>query len=112
MWFIFSLASALFQVLRNMVMKQLGHRLDDTINVWGRFTFLLPFAGIGILCTGIPVIQEGFWLNGILFAIVQVFAVVCLSKALKKGDISLEVVSQPRITVAGKAQAESKAQQP
>ncbi len=89
MWFILSLASALFQVLRNMVMKQLGHSLDDTINVWGRFTFLLPFAGIGILCTSIPVIQEGFWLNGILFAIVQVFAVVCLSKALKKGDISL-----------------------
>jgi len=36
---------ALFQVLRNMVMKRLGHALDETINVWGRFTFLLPFTG-------------------------------------------------------------------
>jgi drug/metabolite transporter (DMT)-like permease len=89
MWFTFSIASALFQILRNMVMKQLGHRLDDTINVWGRFTFLLPFAGVGILYTGIPAIQEGFWLNGILYAIAQVFGTVCLSKALKIGDISL-----------------------
>src|SRR5262249_60674815 len=43
MWFALALASAFFQVLRNMTMKQLGHRLDEYINVWGRFTFLLPF---------------------------------------------------------------------
>ena len=34
---------ALCQVLRNTVMKRLGHSLDEYINVWGRFTFLLPF---------------------------------------------------------------------
>ena len=45
-WFVLSIGSALFQVLRNMVMKRLGHALDETINVWGRFTFILPFAAI------------------------------------------------------------------
>src|SRR5687767_3912795 len=40
MWFGLALLSALFQVLRNMSMKHLGHELDDTINVWGRFTFI------------------------------------------------------------------------
>ena len=44
LWFALSVGSALFQVLRNMVMKRLGHSLDETINVWGRFTFILPFA--------------------------------------------------------------------
>jgi len=38
-----ALAAALFQVLRNTAMKRLGHALDEYINVWGRFTFLLPY---------------------------------------------------------------------
>jgi hypothetical protein len=33
LWFALSVGSALFQVLRNMVMKRLGHALDETINV-------------------------------------------------------------------------------
>jgi uncharacterized membrane protein len=88
MWFILAALSALFQVLRNMVMKQIGHTLDDTINVWGRFTFLLPFAGAGILYTGIPVLKDGFWKEALYFSLTQVFATIFLSKALKKGDIS------------------------
>src|SRR5947199_934 len=44
MWLALALAAALFQVLRNTAMKRLGHALDEYINVWGRFTFLLPFA--------------------------------------------------------------------
>ena len=89
MWFILSLLSALFQVLRNVAMKRLGHALDDTINVWGRFAFLLPFAALGVLFRGIPPIQKGFWLYGLLFGITQVLGTLSLSKALKKSDISL-----------------------
>ncbi len=89
MWFVLSLFSALFQVLRNMMMKHLGHALDDTINVWGRFTFLLPFAGLGVLVKGIPPIQEGFWLVSLLFGVTQTLATLSLSKALKESDISL-----------------------
>ena len=89
MWFLLSLLSALFQVLRNVAMKRLGHQLDDTINAWGRFTFLLPFAGLGVLIKGIPPIQEGFWFCGILFGITQTLATLSLSRALRKSDISL-----------------------
>ena len=89
MWFLLSLLSALFQVLRNVAMKRLGHQLDDTINAWGRFTFLLPFAGLGVLIKGIPPIQEGFWICGILFGITQTLATLSLSRALRKSDISL-----------------------
>ena len=49
LWFALSVGSALFQVLRNMVMKRLGHSLDETINVWGRFTFILPFAALPLV---------------------------------------------------------------
>ncbi|MDH4248614.1 MAG: EamA family transporter [Deltaproteobacteria bacterium] len=89
MWFILSLFSALFQVLRNMVMKQIGHSLDETINVWGRFTFLLPFAGVGVLLEGMPEIKPGFWTVALLFGITQTLATLSLSKALKVAEISL-----------------------
>lgn len=89
MWFILSLLSALFQVLRNMVMKRIGHTLDETINVWGRFTFLLPFATIGVAITGIPPIGKGFSILAVLFGLTQVLGTLCLSKALKQSHISL-----------------------
>jgi uncharacterized membrane protein len=89
MWFVLALLSAMFQVLRNVAMKRLGHTLDDTINVWGRFTFLLPFAGLGVLYTGIPPVQKGFWIFGALFGITQCLGTFSLSKALKQSDISL-----------------------
>jgi uncharacterized membrane protein len=89
MWFVLSLLSALFQLLRNVAMKQLGHALDETINVWGRFTFLLPFAGAAVLIRGIPPVQDGFWMYSFLFGVAQVLGTMSLSKALKTSDISM-----------------------
>ena len=103
MWFSLSLLSGLFQVLRNMAMKRLGHALDETINVWGRFTFLLPFAGAGVLLQpyllpftgagvlekGLPPLGGGFWLLALAFGVSQNGATLSLSKALKASDISL-----------------------
>jgi drug/metabolite transporter (DMT)-like permease len=89
MWFVLALLSALFQVLRNMSMKHLGHALDDTINVWGRFTFILPFLAGFVLWHGIPPLQPGFWLYVLLFGVVQTIATVSLSKALTFSDISI-----------------------
>jgi len=89
MWFVISLAAALFQVLRNMVMKQVGHALDDTINVWGRFAFLVPFAGLAATWHGVPVIQDGFWWTCLLFGCSQTVATLSLSRALKLGDLSM-----------------------
>ena len=40
-WITLSLAAGLFQATRNAVMKRLGHELDEYINVFGRFLFLL-----------------------------------------------------------------------
>ncbi|HEX7925988.1 MAG TPA: DMT family transporter [bacterium] len=88
-WLLLSVGSALFQVLRNMVMKRLGHALDETINVWGRFTFILPFAAIPLLIDGIPPLKEGVWLYCIIFAVCQLIGTQCLAVALKVSDISL-----------------------
>lgn len=89
MWFGLALLSAMFQVLRNMSMKHLGHSLDSTINVWGRFTFLLPFAAIFVLWHGIPPLQPGFWPYVILFGVLQTAGTLSLSKALELSDISM-----------------------
>jgi drug/metabolite transporter (DMT)-like permease len=94
MWLGLALASALFQVLRNMTMKQLGHRLDEYINVWGRFTFLLPFT-VGLAWfmvwrdKGWPDLKPGFVPVCLAFGVCQGIATLALSKALKLGEISI-----------------------
>jgi drug/metabolite transporter (DMT)-like permease len=70
-------------------MKRLGHSLDEYINVWGRFTFLLPFAALFVLWRGAPVIKPGFAGACVLFAGCQMVSTLALSKALKLAPISL-----------------------
>jgi uncharacterized membrane protein len=89
MWLGLALAAALFQVLRNTVMKRLGHALDEYINVWGRFTFLLPFALLACVLGGFPAIKPGFVGWCALFGVCQTLSTLALSKALKLSEISL-----------------------
>lgn len=94
MWFALALASAFFQVLRNMTMKQLGHRLDEYINVWGRFIFLLPFTLVMAWAVvwrvkGFPELRPGFVSACLGFGVCQAIATLALSKALKLGEISI-----------------------
>lgn len=89
MWLGLALAAALFQVLRNTAMKRLGHALDEYINVWGRFTFLLPFALLGCVLGGFPEIKPGFVGWCALFGVSQTLSTLALSKALKLSEISL-----------------------
>jgi len=88
-WLSLALGSALFQVLRNMAMKRIGHALDETISVWGRFTFILPFAALPLFFTGIPRLGAGVWLYAALFGVCQLIATQFLAIALKAGEISL-----------------------
>src|SRR5438093_1010639 len=89
MWLALALAAALFQVLRNTAMKRLGHALDEYINVWGRFTFLLPFALATAFLTSWPALQPEFFAWCLAFGICQTLSTLALSKALKLADISL-----------------------
>src|SRR5262245_28500756 len=89
MWFLLALAAALFQVLRNTAMKRLGHALDEYINVWGRFTFLLPFALATVLIRGWPAIKPDFIGWCLVFGVSQTISTLALSKALKLSAISL-----------------------
>jgi drug/metabolite transporter (DMT)-like permease len=89
MWLVLALAAALFQVLRNTSMKRLGHALDEYINVWGRFTFLLPFALLGCVVGGFPTLKPGFVGWCLLFGVSQTLSTLALSKALKLSQISL-----------------------
>jgi drug/metabolite transporter (DMT)-like permease len=89
MWLALALAAALFQVLRNTAMKRLGHALDEYINVWGRFTFLLPFALLGCVIGGVPTLKPGFVGWCALFGVSQTLSTLALSKALKLSQISL-----------------------
>jgi drug/metabolite transporter (DMT)-like permease len=76
-------------VLRNTTMKRLGHALDEYINVWGRFTFLLPFALATAVATGWPALGPGFVGWCLAFGVCQTISTLALSKALKLSAISL-----------------------
>ena len=89
MWLFLALAAALFQVLRNTSMKRLGHALDEYINVWGRFTFLLPWALATCVLTGWPTLAPGFFGWCLAFGVSQTLSTLALSKALKLSQISL-----------------------
>ncbi len=89
MWEALALTAALCQVLRNTVMKRLGHELDEYMAVWGRFTFLLPFAALFVAWHGVPVIKPGFVWACLLFAVSQIISTMALSKALKLSSISM-----------------------
>jgi drug/metabolite transporter (DMT)-like permease len=90
-WISLSIVAALFQASRNAVMKRLGHELDEYINVFGRFFFLLPFAGVAVLLNGVPEIRSDFYWACILFGFSQTTATLLLSKALLHGNISMVV---------------------
>ena len=89
LWVGLAIGSAVFQVLRNMVMKRLGHALDETINVWGRFTFILPFAAASLLWDGVPAVQPRILWYCLLFGVFQLIGTQCLAIALKEAEISL-----------------------
>lgn len=89
MWLGLALAAALFQVLRNTAMKRLGHALDEYINVWGRFTFLLPWALLACVLTGWPALKPGYVGWCLAFGVSQTLSTLALSKALKLSEISL-----------------------
>ncbi len=91
MWWIFAIASALCQVGRNATMKKLGHSLDEYINVWGRFFFLLPFALAASYLKGLPEVGRDYWIYSFLAGLMQVFSTLLLSKSFKYGAISVTV---------------------
>jgi len=91
MWWLFSIGSALCQVGRNAVMKNLGHSLDEYINVWGRFFFLLPFALAASWVIGFPKVGWEYWLYSFLAGFSQVISTLLLSKSFKHGEISVTV---------------------
>jgi len=88
-WVTLSLVSALAQTSRNAAMKSLGHKLDEYINVFGRFFFLLPFAAAAVAVRGVPAIQPSFYAAVALFAFTQTAATLALSKALLYGKIGV-----------------------
>jgi len=92
MWWLFSLTSALAQVGRNAVMKDLGHSLDEYINVWGRFFFLLPFALVATLLARFPKVGPEYWIYSFLAGFIHLISTIFLSKSFKYGEISVSVI--------------------
>ena len=88
-WVTLAVMAALTQVLRNAAMKSIGHKLDEHINVLGRFVFLLPFAALAVWMKGVPEVKPGFWWVCVLFGFLQTSATLSLSKALLYGSMGV-----------------------
>jgi len=91
MWWSLALLSALASLGRNIVMKDLGHKLDEYSNVLGRFVFILPFAFIYSFYKGIPPVPVQYWIYSFLAGFFVAVSTMFLSKAFKYSQISLTV---------------------
>lgn len=91
MWWIFSLLAASAMVSRNIVMKQIGHRLDEYFSAWSRLTFMLPFALILCLIEGFPSVGLDYWLYAISFGLIISIQSLLFAKAFKYSDISISI---------------------
>jgi uncharacterized membrane protein len=91
MWWLFAIFSALASVGRNIIMKDLGDKLDEYVNVLGRFVFILPFALAFSLFNGIPTIPLEYWLYSLLAGFFVTVSTMFLSKAFKYSQISLTI---------------------
>ena len=91
MWWIFALLSALASLGRNIIMKDLGHKIDEYSNVLGRFIFILPFSFFLSLLVGIPQVSSNYWFYSILAGFFVAISTLFLSKAFKYSHISLTI---------------------
>lgn len=89
MWWLYALVAGCFQSARNVLMKDIGAKIDPDINVWGRFLFTAIFSIAFVIWQGIPTIAHGFWLVSGLAAIFVSLATWTMSQAFHKGEFSM-----------------------
>jgi uncharacterized membrane protein len=95
MWLFYSVLTALFESIKDVVCKKSLVNLDEYLVAWSLRFFPLPFL-LAVFCfVPMPAIGKAFWPALAVGGILNVLATVLYMKALKYGELS---VSVPMIT--------------
>lgn len=95
MWLIYSLLTALFESLKDVICKKSLAEMDEYQMAWSLRFFTLPFLVPALFFYPFPEIRPAFWPALFAGGFLNVLATVLYMKALKYGDLS---VSVPMVT--------------
>lgn len=95
MWLTYSVLTALFESVKDVLCKKSLADSDEYLIAWGLRFFPLPFLLLALFFFPLPEIGPSFWPALAVGGLLNVLATVLYMKALKYGDLS---VSVPMVT--------------
>lgn len=96
LWIVIAIAAAAFQTIRFMLQKVLATAtLSASGATFARFAYSLPFililTALYAQPTGVPQIATSFWGFGLLGALTQILATVCVVKLFKERNFAVGI---------------------
>ncbi|HLD00842.1 MAG TPA: GRP family sugar transporter [Candidatus Nanoarchaeia archaeon] len=88
LWFIFSILTALFTTLREVISKKLLKNVDEYVASWSLSFFAALFLSPYLFFADVPVLGRHFWLALIYTGISVSITNLLMMKALKNSDLS------------------------
>lgn len=88
---LFAQASAIFQAVQNILNKKLVEKEEPFVVIWYTIFLSMFFLVPTVLFSGIPEIQNGFYIFLAIRLVLDVFALSLYFYALRDGDVSLIV---------------------
>jgi drug/metabolite transporter (DMT)-like permease len=90
-WFPLALLTALFEALKDVVMKKSLRDVPEYLVAWSWMFFALPFLGLALLLTGLPPLGEQFWVALLLSGSLNALAISLYVRAINASDLSVTV---------------------
>lgn len=90
-WFPLALLAALFEALKDVVMKKSLRDVPEYLVAWSWMFFALPFLGLALLLAGLPPLGEQFWVALLLSGSLNALAISLYVRAINASDLSVTV---------------------
>jgi drug/metabolite transporter (DMT)-like permease len=91
LWIVFALTTALFEALKDTVLKHSVRNIPATVAAWAWMFFALPFLGTALLWTAPVELGGQFWLALLAGALLNIAAISLYAQALEVSDLSVSV---------------------
>lgn len=91
MWIIYSLLTAVFLAVSDVLTKRVLSSRDVYFVAWARLVFALPVLALGLVVVEVPPLDRMFWLALVCALPLEIAAMILYTKALKVSPISITV---------------------
>ncbi len=86
-----ALGGGLSKSLQDLLIKRYGSDIDNTVIVWSRYVFSIPFVLLLLFFSGIPEIKYGFWQTVLVAVPLEIYAVILYVRAITSSPLSLTI---------------------